>query len=133
MDVSQRKARHPTRLSWLLAALLGVFLLMAGLDASAQGCSQCRVVAEAARSPEALNLAIVVLLIPTLSIFASIVVWAFRHQDSTDASPRPSSTMAHPITSDRSERRNGQHLARRPTWRRGERRFQNLRTALIIH
>jgi hypothetical protein len=110
--MSQKKAPQAKRLPGLLAALLGVFLLMAGLDASAQGCSQCRVVAEGARSPEALNLAIVVLLIPTLSIFASIVVWAFRHQDSTDASPPPSSTMAHPIASDRLERRDGQHLAR---------------------
>ena len=110
MGVSESEAKHPTGLPWLLAALTGVFLLWAVPDASAQGCSQCRVVAEAARSPEALNLAIVVLLIPTLSIFASIVVWAFRHQDSTDASPPPSSRIAHSIASDQSGRGDGRHL-----------------------
>lgn len=50
--------------------------------AAAQGCALCKTAVEAA-GPEAggvMNLAILILLVPTLSIFVGILLWAFRHR-----------------------------------------------------
>lgn len=68
-----------------IAGLAGVVLLGFGADAFAQGCVLCRTAAAAAaggaESAKALNRAILVLLLPTLSIFLGIFFWAFRYRN----------------------------------------------------
>lgn len=70
----------------LLLALLLVSLAPA---AYAQGCVMCRSSAAAAdqKGQKALDLAILVLLIPTASIFVTVFVWAFRRRNKTWGEP----------------------------------------------
>jgi len=71
----------------LLTLLLGSFA-PAGY---AQGCVMCRSTAAAAdeEGRKALDLAILVLLIPTLSIFLGVFYWAFRRRNQTWVEPGP--------------------------------------------
>jgi len=57
---------------------------MAG-PAAAQGCSMCYASAaqDDARAQQALNLGIIVLIIPPVLLFAGVMVTAFRRQDET--------------------------------------------------
>jgi cbb3-type cytochrome oxidase subunit 3 len=59
--------------------------------ARAQGCVMCRSTAAAANEAgqKALDLAILVLLIPTVSIFLAVFYWAFRRRNRTWAEPEP--------------------------------------------
>lgn len=63
--------------------ILAVVLLGAAPAAFAQGCAMCRTSAEAANrtGKEALNLGVLVLLIPTTSIFGGVFFWAFRKRN----------------------------------------------------
>lgn len=63
--------------------VVGTLLLGVAPAAFAQGCAMCRTAAGAAddQGQRALNLAILVLLIPTTSIFGGIIFWAFRKRD----------------------------------------------------
>jgi cbb3-type cytochrome oxidase subunit 3 len=67
----------------LTVLFLALVLLGVAPAAFAQGCAMCRTSAEAADEPgkKALNLAILVLLIPTTSIFGGVLYWAFRKRD----------------------------------------------------
>jgi len=68
----------------LKAALAGAAAWLVGPAAAwAQGCVMCRNTAAAggAEAVPALNVAILVLLVPTLSIFVGILVWAFRYRN----------------------------------------------------
>jgi len=69
----------------LLALLLGSF----APAAYAQGCVMCRASASAAdeEGRKALDLAIFVLLIPTVSIFLGVFYWAFRRRNQTWVEP----------------------------------------------
>jgi len=87
---------------------LGFVLLLAlcflGAPAAfAQGCAMCRTGAEAsADGGRSLNIAIIVLLIPTLSLFVGIVVFGLRRADTESAaadSPNPAAAEASPRTS----------------------------------
>lgn len=71
----------------LLTLLLGSF----APAAYAQGCVMCRTSASAAdeEGRKALDLAIFVLLIPTVSIFLGVFYWAFRHRNQTWVEPDP--------------------------------------------
>jgi hypothetical protein len=60
------------------AAALAALLLSP--DAAAQGCAACRNSAEQSGNAGAINTAILVLLFPTLLIFAGIVYRAYRHR-----------------------------------------------------
>lgn len=64
----------------LVAAVL---LLASAPEAFAQGCALCRTAAEATgeRGAKTLNLAILVLLIPTVSIFGGVLFCAFRYRN----------------------------------------------------
>lgn len=71
----------------LIAALVVLALLLGAATAWAQGCALCKTAAAAAAAEKddggkVINQAILVLLIPTLSIFVGILVWAFRHSRS---------------------------------------------------
>jgi len=63
--------------------ILAVALLGVAPAAFAQGCAMCRTSAAAAdqTGKEALNLGVLVLLIPTASIFGGVLFWAFRKRD----------------------------------------------------
>lgn len=66
-----------------VTGLVGILLLALVPAVFAQGCAMCRTQAEAT-GPEgasSLNLAILVLLIPTVTIFVGIVLWAFRFRN----------------------------------------------------
>ncbi|MFQ5663489.1 MAG: hypothetical protein ACE5HL_06635 [Terriglobia bacterium] len=65
-----------------IAVLLLVVLLGCAPPAFAQGCALCRTAAEAAgpEAGKALNRGILVLLIPTLSIFLGVLFFAFRYR-----------------------------------------------------
>ncbi|MFQ5926460.1 MAG: hypothetical protein ACE5MH_03400 [Terriglobia bacterium] len=68
----------------LAAAALVVLVLAVFVPAAfAQGCVLCKTAAAAAgpESGKVLNLAILVLLLPTLSIFLGILFWAFRYRN----------------------------------------------------
>lgn len=67
--------------AWLLLA--GVVLLAYAPDAFAQGCPLCRTAAAATgdKGAKAFNLAILVLLIPTISIFGGVLFCAFRSRN----------------------------------------------------
>ena len=69
--------------------LLSVLLVTIAPAAHAQGCVMCRSSAAAAdeKGQKALDLAILVLLIPTASIFVTVFVWAFRRRNKTWAEP----------------------------------------------
>ena len=65
------------RLAWT-AAVAGTLVLRA-TDAFAQGCALCRINAsQVPGGPQALNAAIVVLLVPTVGIFVGILLRARR-------------------------------------------------------
>jgi hypothetical protein len=71
---------------WLGAALVIALSLLAAPAAFAQGCTMCRTGAEAsADGGKSLNLAIIVLLVPTLSLFVGIVVFGLRRADAESA------------------------------------------------
>ena len=76
--------------SLLLALLAGSFAPVA----YAQGCVMCRLNAAGADEAgrKALDLAILVLLIPTVSIFLTIFYWAFRRRDRTWPEPEQDSS-----------------------------------------
>lgn len=59
--------------------------------ASAQGCVMCRSSAAAANEDgqKALDLAILVLLLPTISIFLAVFFWAFRRRNRSWSEPEP--------------------------------------------
>ncbi|MBI4462346.1 MAG: hypothetical protein HY653_05520 [Acidobacteria bacterium] len=65
-----------------LALLLGTILLAAAPAAFAQGCAICRNTAAAggAEVARALDHGVLVLLVPTISIFVGIVFFAFRYR-----------------------------------------------------
>lgn len=67
--------------TWLLLA--GVVLLAYAPDAFAQGCALCRTAAAATgdKGAKAFNLAILVLLVPTISIFGGVLFCAFRYRN----------------------------------------------------
>ena len=80
--------------SILVTLVLGLLLTVLGLAAYAfaQGCSQCGITArQGVQNPQAMNLAILVLLIPTLAIFVGILIWAFRRRRLSPSSPEPES------------------------------------------
>ncbi len=60
--------------------VLAVLLACAVPAAHAQGCAMCRQSAAAmdAQKQKTLDLAILILLLPTVSIFAGVILWAFR-------------------------------------------------------
>ncbi len=62
------------------ALVLAVLLACAVPAAHAQGCAMCRQSAAAmdAQKQKALDLAILILLLPTVSIFGGVILWAFR-------------------------------------------------------
>ena len=64
-------------------ALIAVALFVLVPPAFAQGCAMCRTEAEATgpQGANSLNLAIFVLLIPTVTIFVGVVLWAFRFRN----------------------------------------------------
>jgi len=66
------------RIAALGGALLSAMLLAP--HAAAQGCAACRNSAEQSGNAGAINTAILVLLFPTLCIFAGIVYRAYRHR-----------------------------------------------------
>ena len=82
--VSRKLAGRAAAVLLLVAAAL---VPLCGTPVLAQGCALCKTAAEAAGGDtgQTLNLAIVVLLIPTLSIFAGILLWAFRGPNRMDA------------------------------------------------
>lgn len=65
--------------------LLAALLLSLPPTASAQGCAMCRTAAAAANEAgqKTLDLAILVLLIPTVSIFLAVFYWAYRRRNQT--------------------------------------------------
>ena len=73
--------------------LLAALLVSAAPAAYAQSCSMCRATAAAANEAQqrTMDLAILVLLIPTVSIFLGVLVWAYWRRDRTLAQP-PQST-----------------------------------------
>ncbi len=72
-------------LALILAAGVGLTLLVGSPDVSAQ-CALCKTALSnsdgAAATAKALNLAILVLLIPPATIFCSVFIIAFRHRSS---------------------------------------------------
>lgn len=62
------------------ALLTCAVLATSARGAFAQGCAMCKTAAESSSSPGAINRAILVLLFPTLAIFAGIVYRAYRHR-----------------------------------------------------
>lgn len=67
-----------------IVVCVGLVLLVLTPGLAAQGCALCKTAADAASQADGgktLNLAILVLLIPTLSIFLGIVFWAFRYRN----------------------------------------------------
>jgi hypothetical protein len=64
------------------AAAVGALVsaLLLAPHAAAQGCSACKTTAEQSGVAGSLNTAILVLLVPTLAIFAGIVYRAYRHR-----------------------------------------------------
>ena len=83
--------RHRLAASSLLLALLAGSFAPA---AYAQGCVMCRLNAAAADEAgrKALDLAILILLIPTVSIFLAVFYWAFRRCDRTWSEPEQDSS-----------------------------------------
>ena len=71
----------------LLVLLVGSF----APAAYAQGCVMCRSTAAAANEDgqKALDLAILVLLLPTVSIFLAVFYWAFRRRNRSWSEPEP--------------------------------------------
>lgn len=69
--------------------LLAALVLSAAPAAYAQGCSMCRTAAAAANEAQqkTMDLAILVLLIPTVSIFLGVFFWAYRRRNQTRAEP----------------------------------------------
>ncbi len=63
--------------------MIGLVLLAIATPAWAQGCSMCYASAaqEDARAQQALNLGIIVLIIPPVLLFAGVMVTAFRRRD----------------------------------------------------
>lgn len=63
--------------------ILAVALLGVAPAAFAQGCAMCRTSAAAAdqTGKEALNLGVLILLIPTTAIFGGVFFWAFRKRN----------------------------------------------------
>ena len=77
-----------------LAACGLLLVLLAGYCAPAvyaQGCVMCRSSAAAANqgAQKALDLAILVLLLPTVSIFLAVFYWAFRRRNRSWSGPEP--------------------------------------------
>ena len=68
----------------LVAPLVALLVLLACAPAaSAQGCIMCRQTAAAggAEAAKALDLAVLVLLIPTVLIFVGVLAWALRYRN----------------------------------------------------
>jgi integral membrane sensor domain MASE1 len=67
--------------------LIALALLVATSPAFAQGCSMCyaSAAAQQAEAQRALNLGIIVLIIPPVLLFAGVMVTAFRRRDESDA------------------------------------------------
>lgn len=68
---------------WKRLIYVAVALLAAASGAVAQGCSMCYASAaqEDARAQQALNLGIIVLIIPPVLLFAGVMVTAFRRRE----------------------------------------------------
>jgi hypothetical protein len=66
--------------------LIALFLLATASSAMAQGCAMCYASSaqEDARAQQALNLGIIVLIIPPVLLFAGVMVTAFRRRDEGD-------------------------------------------------
>lgn len=75
-----------------MAALVAVGLLAAVPAAFAQGCVMCRNTAAAggAEAAKALDLGVLILLVPTISIFVGILFFAFRYRGSSPTETSPS-------------------------------------------
>ena len=73
------------------ASLVVLVLLACAPGARAQGCALCKTAAAAqgVEGVKAFNLAILVLLIPTVFIFVGIVLWAFRFRYRSLAEQNP--------------------------------------------
>jgi ABC-type sulfate transport system permease subunit len=69
----------------IVVLILAVALLALTPAAFAQGCAMCRASAAAAdqTGKEALNLGVLILLIPTTAIFGGVFLWAFRKRNRT--------------------------------------------------
>lgn len=68
----------------IVSGVLGTLMLLGLVPAAfAQGCALCRTMAEAqgTEGAKALNLAILILLVPTVLIFVGILLWAFRFRN----------------------------------------------------
>lgn len=76
--------------------LLFAALLLATAAPAAAQCSQCREAAAAASAEgaRALNLGILVLLVPTLSMFVGVLVFALRRRDALGAAPSADTSTA---------------------------------------
>jgi hypothetical protein len=73
--------------------LLGLLLASLAPPAYAQGCVMCRSTAAAADEAgrKTLDLAIFILLIPTVSIFVAVFIWAFRRRNQSWLEPENNS------------------------------------------
>ena len=77
-----------------IARILYFALLLAVPSAALAQCSMCREAAAQSGAEKALNMAILVLLIPTLALFIAVFVYALRRKDEPEpaagsAAPRP--------------------------------------------
>lgn len=72
------------RRAWPILVLAALLLSAVAPDAYAQ-CAMCRASAEAMdeQKQQALNLAILILLVPTTSIFGGVIFWALRNRNQT--------------------------------------------------
>lgn len=75
--------RHVSHVKKLTALLVLAAALLAAAPGYSQGCVMCRTSAAAGgeEAMKAFDLAVLVLLIPTLSIFIGIIVFAFRYRN----------------------------------------------------
>lgn len=63
--------------------LIAAVLVLAPLQAAAQGCAMCYTAAaqQSAQGKAALDLGILILLIPAIAIFCGVFLAAYRHRD----------------------------------------------------
>ncbi len=80
-----RRLRQRERLAGLLALFLAVFFLQWQAPALAQGCPMCQLAAkaQAPHAQKALDLAILILLVPPVVIMGGILTWTFRYRNSS--------------------------------------------------
>ena len=81
----------------MVSAILVALVMLGFVPAVfAQGCVICKTTAAAGGegAAKAMNLAILVLLIPTLSIFVGILLWAFRYRNRSLDEQTPRSDVA---------------------------------------